>query len=106
MNKKGVINILRNWVELVFLILLIAGFLFSINIGSAMLSYLIIFLFGLMAGRFLQQRKSSFPFYLIVLGLVIGYVLGSKYGNWKTIIILFVLGTVISWYAHDKKYIN
>ncbi len=106
LEKKGVINILTSWVELGFLILLIIGFFISLNIGSAFFSYIIIFLFGLMAGRFLQQRKAAFPFYLIVLGLLVGYILGAKYGSWKTIVFLFALSTVISWYAHDKGYVR
>ncbi|MBU0535728.1 MAG: hypothetical protein KKE20_02095 [Nanoarchaeota archaeon] len=104
-NKKGE-GFLDNWVEIFFLILLIIGFVISVSIGSAFFSYVVIFLFGLMAGRFLQLRKNMVPFYLVVLGLLVGYILGSRYGNWKIIIFCFLLGTAISWYAHEKEYLR
>ncbi len=105
MNKKG-FEFLDKWVELFFFILLVIGFIVSINIGSAFFSYIVIFLFGLMAGRFLQLRKNIFPFYLIVLGLLIGYLLGSRYGNWKIVVFVFIIGAAVSWYVHEKEYIR
>ncbi|MBD3313375.1 hypothetical protein GF345_02950 [Candidatus Woesearchaeota archaeon] len=97
---------LDKWVELFFFTLLIIGFIISLSIGSAFFSYIVIFLFGLMSGRLLQLRKNMVPFYLIVLGLLIGYLLGSRYGNWKIIVFVFIIGTSISWYAHEKEYIR
>ena len=104
-SRKG-FEFMDKWVELFFFIVLIIGFIVSISLGSAFFSYVVIFLFGLMGGRFLQLRKGIVPFYLIVLGLLIGYILGSRYGNWKIIVFCFIIGAAISWYAHEKEYIR
>ena len=96
----------ERWAELFFVILLVVGFVISIIAGSAFFNYIIIFLCGVMAGRVLQVRKGRVPYYLIVFGFLIGYVLGKRYGNWRVIIFLFIIGTVISFYLHEKEYIR
>ena len=100
-GKKG-FSFLDKWAEFFFLILLIIGFIVSISIGSAFFSYIVVFLFGGMAGRFLNYRKMLFPFYLVVIGLLIGYILGSRYGNWRLNLFFFIAGAAISWYLHGK----
>lgn len=100
-NRKG-ISFLDKWAEFFFMVLLIVGFIVSISIGSAFFSYIVIFFFGAMAGRFLNYRKMFFPFYLVVVGLLIGYILGSRYGNWRVNLFCFIAGTAISWYLHGK----
>ena len=102
MNKKG-IDFLDRWAEFFFLMMLVIGIVFSVFIGSAFFSYLVVFFFGVMAGRFLRYRKTVFPFYLVVIGLLIGYLVGSRYGSWRINLFCFVLGTAISWYLHGKK---
>lgn len=100
-NKKG-FSFLDRWAEFFFLVLLIVGFVVSVAIGSAFFSYVVVFLFGAMAGRFLNYRKAWFPFYLIILGLLIGYIIGSRFGNWRLNLFFFIVGAAISWYLHDK----
>jgi hypothetical protein len=98
----------RNWAEIIFFILLIIGFLFSLAAPSAVLSYLIIFAVGMMAGRLIYSRKKSmvFPYVLIIIGFLIGYLIGSRYGNWFVITILFVLGSILSYYLHEQGFIK
>jgi len=98
----------RNWVEVVFLIILVVGFLFSLIAPSAVLSYLIIFFAGMIAGRLLYFRKKSmiFPYFMICVGFLIGYLIGSRYGNWLVIAILFILGSILSYYLHEEGYIK
>ncbi|MFC1753416.1 hypothetical protein ACFL96_08490 [Thermoproteota archaeon] len=108
MNKKAAWQFLDRWVELFFFILLIIGFVVSVAIGSAFLSYVVVSLFGLMAGRFLHLRKSIFPFYLVVLGLLIGYTIGAsaRHSDWRVVILCFIIGAAISWFVHEKEYIR
>lgn len=101
-SKKG-FSYLDKWAELFFLVLLIVGFVISVSVGSAFFSYVVVLLFGLMAGRFLNYRKSMFPFYLVILGLLVGYILGSRYGNWRLNLFFFVVGAAVSWVLHSKK---
>ncbi len=98
----------KNWAEIIAFILLIIGFLLSLAAPSAVLSYLIIFLGGMMAGRFVyyKKRRMVFPYVLITIGFFIGYLIGSRYGNWLVITILFVLGSILSYYLHEQGYIK
>ena len=101
-SKKG-LDVLDQWAEFFFLILLIVGFVVSVSVGSAFFSYIVVLLFGLMSGRFLNYRKSMFPFYLVILGLLVGYILGSRYGNWRLNLFFFIVGMAVSWVLHSKK---
>ncbi|MBS3098386.1 hypothetical protein J4209_06350 [Candidatus Woesearchaeota archaeon] len=94
----------RNWAELFFFILLIVGFLISLAAPSAVISYIVIFVAGMMAGRLIYEKKKKFqfPYYLIVVGFFIGFLIGARYGNKKVILTLFVLGTLISYFVHEK----
>jgi len=98
----------RSWAEFLFFVLLIIGFLFSLAAPSAVLSYIIIFAAGMMAGRLIYERKQKlqFPYYLIIIGFLIGYLIGARYGNWQVIMVLFVLGSLTSYYMHDKGIIR
>ena len=98
----------RNWAEIIAFILLIVGFFFSLAAPSAVLSYLIIFVVGMMAGRLIYERKKSmvFPYVLICVGFLIGYLIGSRYGSWLVITVLFVLGSILSYYLHEQGYIK
>lgn len=97
-----------NWVEIIFFILLIIGFIFSLAAPSAVLSYLIIFFAGMMGGRLIYIRKKSmvFPYILILIGFLIGYLIGARYGNWLITIVLFVLGSILSYYMHEQGWIK
>jgi len=98
----------RNWAEIFFFILLVIGFLLSLATPSAVLSYALIFVAGMMGGRLIYERKDKlqFPYYLMIIGFLIGYILGAFYGNRNVIIILFVLGGFLSYILHDKGYIR
>ncbi|MBU0615769.1 MAG: hypothetical protein KJ601_06770, partial [Nanoarchaeota archaeon] len=90
----------KNWAEVLFFSLLVIGFVVSLLAGSAVISYLIIFLIGMMAGRLMFERKGKlkFAYYLIIIGFLIGYILGAFYGSRNIMIILFVLGGLLSYY--------
>lgn len=104
MGKRGV-WFSESWAEFFFFCLLIFGFLFSLSLQSAMVSYVMIILFGMMCGRFLAHRKKRFPFYLIVFGFLVGFLLGARFASWKTLVIFFVLGSIASFFAHERGYL-
>jgi len=97
-----------NWVEISAFILLIVGFIFSLAAPSAVLSYLIIFFIGMMGGRLIYTRKKSmvFPYVLILIGFFLGFLIGARYGSWLIITILFVLGSIFSYYLHEEGYVK
>ncbi|MBA3064570.1 hypothetical protein FP803_03985 [Candidatus Woesearchaeota archaeon] len=109
-TKKGVLDMVSMWVEYVALIVLFIGFIISMSSGSAFLSYLIIFLSGLLTGRILFQNRKALPFkyYILMLVFLIGYILGTydSYGSRKVIVIFFILSNILSYYIHDRGYIQ
>ena len=98
----------ESWVELLFFIVLVVGFLLSLAAPSAVLSYLIIFACGMMAGRIWHEQKDNFkfPFFLVIIGFLIGYLIGIRYGNTLVVAALFVFGAALSYYLHSKKIIK
>ncbi len=103
-----VYSLYETWVETLFFALLIIGLLLSVRIGSAFFAYVVIFLCGLMAGRSFYKRKKGFKFYIyfITIGFLIGYLIGTRYGNKWFMVVLFIVGCIISYYIHKKKIIE
>ena len=98
----------KNWAEFFFFVLMVIGFIISMIAPSAVISYIVIFLSGMIGGRLLYHRrkKLTFPYYLIIIGFLIGYVIGTYYGSRKVVIILFILGVLFSYHLHKKGYIR
>ena len=112
-GKKANIGelVFTSWAELFFLLLIIVGFILSITIRSPVLSYIVIFCAGLMAGRIITKKikkQPPFPYFLIVLGFLVGYLIGSFTidVNRLLLIVIFVAGTVISYIVHKKGYVK
>lgn len=108
-NKKGaVLDFYFHWPEIVSLFLLVVGFIVSVSSGSAIMSYLVVFFCGLFFGRmwYVVQKTIKMPWFVIIFCFLVGYLLGNFYGNFKIIIISFVLGCVISFYLHQRKVIT
>ena len=95
----------KNWMEFWFLIVVIAGVFIAFLVQSAVISYFIIFVSGIFAGRLFYERKGKLllPYIIIITGFVIGFLIGANYGNRHIIIILFVIGAVLSYKLYDKK---
>lgn len=104
----------KNWVEIWFFIVLIIGFVLSIIVKSAVITYLIIFIVGMMAGRIMYWRHHMLKagYYIIIIGFLVGYIIASilkpnlTYGSVQVMLILFALGWLLSYYLHEKKIIH
>lgn len=100
----------KSWAEFFFFVLMIIGFIVALwaTSFSAVISYIVVFLSGMIGGRLLYDRKKklTFPYYIIIIGFIIGYVIGTYYGSRKVVIILFVLGILFSYHLHNKGYIR
>ena len=107
MNKKAA-AMYKDWAEIFFFIVMVLGFLISLSIRSTFLVYLTIFISGGIAGRLIYNyvEKMTLPYYLISIGFLIGYLIGSPVGDKKVIIILFVLGGLISYYLFDRGFLH
>ena len=100
----------RSWAEFSFFVIMVFGFTVSIwaSSHSAAISYIVIFLSGMIAGRLLYDRKQklTIPYYIIISGFLIGFLFGTYYGSKKVIIVLFVLGTLFSYHLYNKGYLK
>lgn len=97
-----------HWAEYFTILLMIIGFLIAITLDSMWLNYVVIFLAGMMTGRLLYARKrmTKFTHYLIVVGFLVGYLIGSYSYSRKIIAIIFVGSSILSYYLHAKGYIE
>jgi hydrogenase/urease accessory protein HupE len=100
----------KSWAEFFFFVLMIIGFIVALwaTSFSAVISYIVVFLSGMIGGRLIYERKKNlpFPYYIIIIGFLIGYVLGTYYGSRQVIVVLFVLGILFSYHLHNKGYIR
>ena len=98
----------RSWAEFFFFVVMIIGFIIAIIAPSAVISYIVVFLSRMIGGRLLYERKTKliFPYYIIIIGFIIGYMIGTYYGSRQVVIVLFVLGILLSYHLHNKGYIR
>lgn len=95
----------KNWAEVFFFVLMVVGIIINLSLPSAVVSYIVIFICGMFAGRIIYFRHHNLKsaYYLIILGFFIGYVISARYGDRKIITVLFVIGAILSYYLYDKK---
>ena len=100
--------ILRHWAELTALVVFIIGLGFTLNAQSALISYVLIFIFGLIGGRFWYHMKHELwvPIILIIVGFLLGYVMGTVFERITLVVVLFVFGIIISYMLHDRNIIS
>ena len=106
--KKAQFDYFNNWAEFFFFILLFLGILLGIASPSAVITYLISFGSGMMAGRLAFERKNKgrAPYLLIIIGFIFGYVFGAFRGSRLITFLLFIFGAVLLYYLLDKKLIK
>ena len=95
----------KNWMEFWFFVLMVIGVLIALSAPSAAISYMVIFLSGMLAGRLLYERKNKmqFPYLMIIVGFVVGYLIGVYYGIRRVSIVLFIIGAILSYKLYDNK---
>ena len=106
-EDKGVLmfNIYKNYWEFLFLALVVIGIVVALLSPSAVISYIIILISGIFAGRLIYSRKNKirFPYFMIIAGFAIGYLIGVYYGNKIIAALLFAIGAVLGYKLFDKK---
>ncbi len=96
----------EDWTEVLTLFFMILGFIISVLLQNAVLSYLSIILAGLLAGRiyYIKRFKAPIlPFILMIVGFLLGYLISSFRISRIATLILFSLGFGVSYYLHLKK---
>ncbi len=108
-NKCGKISFFsENWVELTSFFFLLAGFIISARLGSAFISYLILFVCGTIAGKVWYDYSEDLHYAMIfvILGFVIGYLLGNNYGSKVTLVMLFLAGIFFGYHLFKEGYLK
>ena len=95
----------KNFMEFFFLAIMIAGIVIALLAPSAVISYVIIFLSGIFAGRLIyaRKKKTQLPYFMIIAGFAIGYLIGAYYGSKMVVALLFVIGAILGYKLFDKK---
>ena len=95
----------KNWMGFFFVVVMILGLVIALTAPSAVINYVVALLSGIFAGRLIYGRKTKiqFPYFVIIVGFMIGYLLGTYYGSKKVVILLFVLGAIIGYKLYEKK---
>lgn len=95
-----------HWVEMLVLAFVIIGIIIAFLSPSAFISYVIIFLSGMIAGRLLWERRHNvrFTYIAIIIGFLVGFVIGSvsTYGNKIVIVVLFIVGARLMYKLNEK----
>ncbi|MBR9675919.1 hypothetical protein GOV05_02830 [Candidatus Woesearchaeota archaeon] len=103
-GKKGDFSV--HWVEYVFIFLLVMGFAISFSIDNLVIVYLVSYVAGLQCGVVTytsMKRTMRFPVWLIIIGFLLGYLLGSFQASKFAIILLFLIGLVNGHMLFKKK---
>jgi RsiW-degrading membrane proteinase PrsW (M82 family) len=96
----------EQWAESLTLFFLVVGFMFAVLMKNAAFSYITILLCGGLAGRTYYTKRETqpiFPFVLIILGFLLGYLIGGVWVSRIWVFIFFALGFGVSYYLHLKK---
>lgn len=96
----------EQWAEVLSVFFLILGFVLSILLNNVFFSYLSIILAGFTAGRVFYVRRFRepiFPFILIIVGFLLGYLLGSFFANRVILLVLFAGSFVGTYQLYMKK---
>lgn len=96
----------EQWAEALAVLFLALGFIVALLLQSAVFSYITIILAGFLAGRIYYIKKLKepiFPFILIIVGFLLGYLLGSFWASRILTLIFFAGSFYASYYLHLQK---
>ncbi|MBI5393106.1 hypothetical protein HZA96_04505 [Candidatus Woesearchaeota archaeon] len=111
MDKKaggvGFFLFKEQWPEMFSLFLLVVGFVVALFSKSAAVTYIMITVCGLVSGRMLFFRKYRMKmlFFMVTIGFLIGFVLGSFYGATRYIIVFYIIGNYAGYFLHKEAYL-
>jgi len=98
----------EDWVEVGVLFVLMVSFFLSVFTNSLASKLVLIFLVGIMFGRawFLFKKKTKLALTAMIAGFLLGFLLGNLLDNVRALVILFLGGFLVAYYAHEKKWIR
>lgn len=101
-------EIYKNWMEVFFVIVMLIGIMIAIVVPSNFVSYMTITASGVAAGKIIYDRKNKvrFPYILIIIGFIVGYMVGAYNASRQLILLLFVLSALVSYHVLEKELLH
>jgi hypothetical protein len=98
----------KNYMEFFFLVLMVLGIVISLLAQNPFIRLTIIFMAGFFAGKVMYERKTNirFPYVVIFIGFLIGFLLGAYYSSKILIGFFFILGAVVGYKLYEKGLIR
>ena len=98
----------RKLVEYMAAGLFVIGILVSVIVPSAVISYMIMILYGFFVGRVVYriEHKEKMPYILIMGGFLVGLLLGIYYGSRLVALVFFVAGALTGHGAYKKGFLK
>ena len=100
-------NFSKDWAEWIGTFLLIIGLIVALIINKPIVHFIVIFIAGMISGRlwYKERKQIKFPFFLILLGLILGYSIGIiiRKGDIFAIIFTFLLGLILNYILYKTK---
>ncbi|GEM_PF-793159 len=109
MAEGGGIKWIKQWPEVFSFGLLVLGFIISLLLRQESFSYLTILFSGFLAARgyyLKKQKEPIFPFILLIIGFLVGYIIGAVWVSRIMVFFFFILGFCVSYYLHKKKIVT
>ncbi len=104
------VEFFRSWAEVAAFAFMFFGIFIAILSPSAFISYIIVLLSGMIAGRiFYERRKNTrIAYTMVTLGFVAGYAAGAffrHFGNILVILVLFLIGIIVMYKLSERGFI-
>ncbi len=96
----------KEWAEVLTLLFLVLGFILSVLLQSAVVSYISIIISGFLAGRIYYIKRYKvplLPIVLVIVGFLVGYLIGSIWVNRILVLVSFAVAFWGSYYLHTHK---
>ena len=95
----------EQWAEVLTILFLALGFVIAVLLQSALFTFLSVIIAGFLGARVYYMKRFSepiFPFVLIIIGFLVGYLLGSFWASRLWVLVFFALSFALSYYLHVK----
>jgi hypothetical protein len=96
----------EQWAEAITVFFAAVGFVIAILLRSASFTYISVIISGFLAARLFYMRRYSepiFPFIMMIVGFLVGYLLGGFWASRFWILVFFALAFGVSYYLHLKE---
>ena len=99
------IKLEEQWAEALTILFLALGFVIAVLLQSALFTFLSVIIAGFLSARVYYLKRFSeptFPFILVIVGFLVGYLLGSFWASRLWVLVFFALSFALSYYLHLK----